>query len=242
MKKGWIGLLFCLLFAPVAFAQDADSRWYQGDLTVEEILAKIHAKKLLPVELNHSENFMSEQDGANIFAAAYQLMGANERANFTIYYNLAVISAARGLYDEVKRWTFLALAQNPKDPYVCFLQGEVRFVQLMSVYADNPGMLSQDFRPARDVLKLFERVAELRPEMAPYDEMIFLAGEIAKTSQARITRDFFADKVKAYEEAAERYAQVSRPYKRAKLVQTTLLKNAVEQQIRRALQARPEEE
>ena len=242
MKKGWMGVLICLFLTMAAFAQDADSRWYQGDLTMEEIFAKIHARKLLPVELSHSENFMSEQDGATLFAEAHQLIGPNEQANFAIYYDLAVISAARGLYDDVKHWTALALAQNPNDPYVCFLQGEVRFVQFMSVYADNPEMLSQDFRPARDVLKLFERVAELRPEMAPYDEMIFLAGEIAKTSQARITRDFFADKVKAYEKAAEQYAPISLPYKRAKLVQTTLLKNAVEQQIRQALQASPQEE
>lgn len=231
-----------MLLATAAFAQSADTRWYQGDLTVEEILAKIHAKKLLPMELNRSENFMSEQEGADIFAEAYRLIDPDARSNFNIYYDLAVISAARGLYDDVKRWTSLALSQNPQDPYALFLQGEVSFVQFMSAYADNPGLLAQDIGIARNVLKKFECVAEVKPELAPYDEMIFLAGELAKTSKARITRDFFADKVAMYEEANERYAEFARQYKGAKLMQAGLLKNAIQEEIRRKLQTPLEEE
>lgn len=202
MKMLKAGLMAVALFmlTGVAVAQSAPDRFLVGDFSPDKAVE--HLSDFLPVYFNN-EGFSSVEIKGKVGQAAQHKLVDKGGYPYQAYFNAAVIYATpvdafRTVYPisatdaaNAIRYATKAISLSPKAPYMYLVRGEV--YQRQSIQWDpHAGFVVSDRAGVEKGLADYEKVMDLQPAIAPYDQMAVLARALG-----------LSGKVSLYEKLAE---------------------------------------
>ena len=192
MKKLLLGLLGCVMFFGVVQAQQKDPRLYRGELeTAQDVIDVMEQGEILPLYFNTFDSFNGEDEKQK--ALNFALGQVKKQNNAVTNYNVAVVYATADTEEgcdygvrvdeqaatQAIRFASEAIKKNNEDPYAYLLRGEVLFEHSVdySIATGQMELINKNGMQARaeQALADFEKVAELKPELAPTASMFVLA-------------------------------------------------------------------
>ncbi len=183
----------------LGFAEEQNDPFlYKGELNAAKVKQYITTSKFLPLSINGLNAFNNPQEKAEVVAMAKEQI--NRHHNYMAHYNAAVVysvnaepygldefvplsdsDAANAILNATKA---IELGANNPAPYMYFLRGDV-YMKQGTEWNTPLGVLdikSHDY--ARKALADYEKVAELKPSIAPYGHMAALAEALRMTGKA----------------------------------------------------------
>lgn len=189
------------------------------DMTQEQMISTINKEGNLPLELGYQ---MAYPDGAKkqaVIAAAEEKL--KKSRNYNTLYNAAIAYANRshpydpddfkpvkweGYADKAIHYAAQAVdigkkSGYDKSPYMNLLIGEMYFVH--AIGERNAKQFLKDRSKAEAALKNFQKVAELKPILAPYNEMKMLAEYLGQKDLVKKYGSLNTEYTKRKQEIAE---------------------------------------
>lgn len=191
-----MGLLGCVMLFGAANAQQKDPRLYRGELeTAQDVIDVMEQGEFLPLYFNTFDSFNGEDEKAE--ALNFALQQVKKQDNALTNYNVAVIYATASTEegfdygvrvdnkaaDKAIAYAGRAINKNDKDPYMYLLRGTVLFEHSVdySIATGRTKLINRALAMA--ALADFEKVAELKPELAPTGSMFVLAESLGDTEK-----------------------------------------------------------
>ena len=215
MKKITAVFAMLLALASVGEAQSAqDPALFQGEMNAAQVKSYITGSKFLPLSINTNNSFNNAREKADVVAVAREQITRN--GNYLAYYNAAVVYAVQSEPYGLDEFVPLdvhdaanaianatkAIELSPNTPYMYYLRGDVYMDQGTEPIVPTGELQIKSHDYARKALADYEKVAELKPSIAPYGHMASLARALRMTEKANKYEQRSLAQQRAMEQAA----------------------------------------